>query len=478
MQFDVSRTIFNSQSIKTLALAFVLAIGFSFSAFADEKFDLSPRQSSATVRDVQVVLEVTGDLKLNADGKEVTELPMRVSGRLRYDERTLRPAAGSTSERDARFYHQAKATIAVGGGRHQTELRDDRRLVIADVARGQQTLFSPLGPLTRDDLDLIQTLGSSSLLDRLAPSEPVSLGQQWPHDAIDLAPLLGLDAIHQSDVKSTLRQVESNVAIVDMSGKVSGAIDGVASDMVLKAKYNINVQSRRVTWLAMSIREDRAIGHATPGFDVTARVRVEINDQANSTELAISLLDQLPLDLTPAATLLRHESDLGGFALLHGRDWQVMVDRHDVTVLRMIEKGELIAQCNISTLPSLAPGNRVQLPVFQADIEKALGKNFVQFVEASQQRTQTGHRVLRAVVSGLASELPIQWIYYHISDDEGHQTALVFTMDAKVAEKFGAADQSMIGTFEFVERSAPTPAAANRADTATKPTSNRSTTSR
>jgi hypothetical protein len=294
------------------------------------------------------------------------------------------------------------------------------------------------------------------------------LNAEWTHDAQDLALLLGLDAIHQTDVKSTLRQVEGDVAIIDLSGQVSGAIDGVASDITLKAKYNINLQSHRVTWLAMSIREDRDIGHATPGFEVTARVRVEINDKPASPELNISLLNQLPLDLNSGSTLLRLESQLGGFGLLHARDWQTMVDRHDVTILRMIDQGELIAQCNISSLPDLAAGKRVQLPEFQADIEKALGKNFGQFVEASQQNSESGHRVLRAVVSGLASELPIQWIYYHISDDNGRQAALVFTMDAKVVEKFAGADQSIIGTFAFVDRAAPTPASPG--ETAAKPT--------
>ena len=430
----------------------------SWGETGDGKFDLSTRDSSETVRDIQVVTEVTGELKLNADGKQVNRLPMRVNGTSRYDERTLRARSGDGSKRDARFYQDAKAVIAIGESRLEMGLNTNRKLIVAEVNTANVTLFSPLGPLTRDELELIQTQGNSALLDRLAPTTPVALNADWAHTSNDLAMLLGLDAIHQTDIKSTLRQVEGNVAIIDMAGKASGAIDGVASDIVLKAKYNINLQSHRVTWLAMSIREDRAIGHATPGFDVTARVRVEINEKERSSELSDSLLNELPLDLNLGSTQLQLESKLGGFALLHARDWQMMIDRHDVTVLRMIEQGELIAQCNISSLPGLAIGKRVQLPEFQADIEKTLGKNFGQFVEASQQKNERGYRVLRALVSGLASELPIQWIYYHISDDAGRQTALVFTMDAKLVEKFAAADESIVGTFEFVSRAAPIPA--------------------
>ncbi|MEO8495486.1 MAG: hypothetical protein ABI614_10470, partial [Planctomycetota bacterium] len=366
-------------------------------AIGDEKFDLTTRDSSEAIRDVHVVIEVTGDLKLNADGKQINRVPLRVGGRARYDERTLLARSGDGPKRDVRFYHHAQAVIAIGENRIETGLSDNRKLIVADATSTKLTLFSPLGPLTRDELELIQTQGSSSLLDRLSPAAPVALNAEWTHEARDLAPLLGLDAIHQTDVKSTLRQVENNVAIIDLSGQVSGAIDGVASDISLKAKYNINLQSHRITWLAMSIREDRAIGHATPGFDVTARVRVEISEKPTSSELSESLLKQLPLELDSGSTLLQLSSALGGFSLLHARDWQMMVDRHDVTVLRMLDQGELIAQCNISSLPDLAAGKRVQLPEFQADIEKALAKNFGQFVEASQQKSESGHRVLRAV---------------------------------------------------------------------------------
>jgi hypothetical protein len=478
MQFDVFHPILVSSRskmvnvmrtmIRLTALVILLSSGVSplcQVACGEDKFDLRTQDSSTSIYDVHAVIEVTGDLKLNADGKQINRLPLRVSGRARYDERSIRPRTGNTSRRDARVYRDAQATIAIGENRLEMALNDDRKLIIADVSSTKLTLYSPLGPLTRDELELIQTQGSSSLLDRLAPSSPVALDAEWKHAAQDLALLLGLDAIHQNNVKSTLRQVESDIAIIDMSGQVSGAIDGVASDISLKAKYNINLQSHRVTWLAMSIREARAIGHATPGFDVTARVRVEINEKPVSSELSDALLSQLPLDLNSGSTLLRLDSMLAGFGLLHARDWQMMVDRHDVTILRMIDQGELIAQCNISSLPDLAAGKRVQLPEFQADIEKALGKNFGQFVEASQQKSDSGHRVLRAVVSGLASELPIQWIYYHLSDDNGRQAALVFTMDAKLVEKFGGADQSIVSTFEFGDRAAPTPVSDNSGET-------------
>ena len=44
--------------------------------------------------------------------------------------------------------------------------------------------------------------------------------------------------------------------------------------------------------------------------------------------------------------------------MLHDRRWHVTVDRPELTVLRLVDRGELIAQCNISPAPDAKPGNR------------------------------------------------------------------------------------------------------------------------
>jgi hypothetical protein len=138
-----------------------------------------------------------------------------------------------------------------------------------------------------------------------------------------------------------------------------------------------------------------------------------------------------------------------GFELIHSRNWRVMVDRHDVTILRLIERGDLLAQCNASVLPDVKAGQQLTLESFQTDVQRALGESFGQVEEASQQMTEDGVRVLRAVVSGIVSEIPIQWTYYHLSNAKGQQAAIVFTLEAKLVEQFAGQDQTLVSSFQF-----------------------------
>jgi len=427
---------------------------------AGEDYLLKPSQATGKFQRVKAALEVRGKLKLNADGSGITKLPIKVKGELLYDERML--VADRGRRKHVRYYHEAQATIQVRQTRKQTRLPEDRRLLVSQQGTQSVTLYSPLGPLTRDALELVDIQGSSAVLDQLLPLERVGIGDSWPNDDATIAVLLGLEAVLQNDTTSTLRKIEGPIVIIKMKGVVSGAVGGVSTDIELDAIYNFDRDLGQVTWLAMSLKEQRAIGHAEPGIDATARLRIALTPIDEPPHLTDAALAGLPLDHHEGSELIEFRSQEGGFRFVHGRGWQVMVDRHDVAILRLIERGDLIAQCNASSLPPLKPGQHLQLAAFQTDVERALGDKFGQFTEASQLTTDSGLRVLRAVVSGVVSELPIHWTYYHISNDKGRQMALVFTLDARLTERFAEADQMLIGSLEF--RKPPEPSTAKAGD--------------
>ncbi len=419
---------------------------------AEERLKLVPRTARNQSARVQIVQEVKGDLKLNADGRQVTRLPFSARGEMDYDQRTV--AFDADHRRDVRLYHQATAQIRVGEANQRAQLSPLRRTIVVDCLPKRTQLYSPLGPLTRDQLELIEIQGNPALLDRLLPTEPIAVGDDWQHDDALVAQLFGLDVVRRNELTSTLRAVERDLAVIDFSGTLRGAVAGVPTDVEVKAKYHFERHQQRISWLAMTIKENRSIGHASPGFEVTARIRTSIDPAEVPVELRDSALADLDLKAGAGSLMLEFTSAAGGFRFLHARPWQVMVDRHDVSVLRMIEKGDLIAQCNASKLPNLPAGKRVTLAEFQADIQRALAKEFGEFQQATQGTSADGYRVLRVVVAGQAADLPIQWRYYHISNDAGRQVSVVFTMDAKLIERFAEADRGIITSFAFAEGSA------------------------
>jgi hypothetical protein len=439
------------------ALCVTTALNSSARA-ANDVIDLRPATQAGGYRQAKVVVEVEGKLKLNADGQEVKHLPLKVHGELHYVERVVGQAKQWTDVRLIRSYQTAQAKIRLHESELTNKLRPERQLIAVESSASDSVLFSPNGPLTREELDLIETPGSGLALEALLPTQATKVGGQWPLTEASVARLLGLEAVSQRDVVCTLDSAKDNVAIISLAGKITGAVGGVSSDIELKGKLNFDLKQRAVTWLTLAYKENRAIGHAQPGFEVVVTLRMISAPTKPTADLSDKALAGLTLKRGGGQTLVELHSEAGGFQLSHDRRWSVMLERNDITVLRLVDRGDLVAQCNITPRPALAKDEQLTMEAFQDDVKRVLGKNFEEMVEATEETGDNGLRVLRVVVAGKVGDLPIQWTYYHLSDDKGHRASLVFTLESSLLDRFAHIDRELIGNFRFLADKEPTPA--------------------
>lgn len=445
-----------------------ITLGFGRLGFAQE-VDLRTVPAAGSHQRVKVILDVEGQLKLNADGQGIKHIPIKAQAELEYVERTLQTGNSWADLRTARSYQKATAKIRLRESDLIHELSNGRRLVVLDAGLSQATLFSPLGPLTREELELIEVPAAGLPLTALLPGRSIKVGGQWELEDAVVARLLGLEAVSQQSVVCTLQSIEEGLAIASLEGQAAGAIGGVSSDIELKGKLNFDLRKKAVTWLTLAYKENRAIGHAQPGFEVVTKLRMVTSPSAPAPEVSEEALAGLPTTADSGQALIDLTVDTAGFQLLHDRRWRVMVERHDVTILRLVDRGDLIAQCNISPRPALPKGQQLTLEGFQNDVKQALGTNFGQIVEAAQETNENGILVQRVTAAGSAGDLPIQWTYYHLADEHGHRAALVFTIEGSLVERFAQIDRELVSGFHFLPDKEPTPATTPEEKSADKP---------
>ena len=89
-------------------------------------------------------------------------------------------------------------------------------------------------------------------------------------------------------------------------------------------------------------------------------------------------------------------------------------------------------------------------------------------MNAGESTSRRGHLVYRVEVAGTASELPVRWIYYSLTDTQGHRLALVFTMEGDQVQPFGAADREIVEHLAFVARTSPKTASPTEASNGKK----------
>jgi hypothetical protein len=181
-------------------------------------------------------------------------------------------------------------------------------------------------------------------------------------------------------------------------------------------------------------------------------------------ELSPQMLAAIPLFPTDSNQSIDFASPQLGLAFIHDRRWRVTLHRRDLLVLRMVENGEFLAQCNITPAGSASEEPAVESARFRAQVEQTLSTQGGHVEELSQATTDAGVEMVRIAAAGGAGEVPITWYYYLLTRKSGERYAVVFTLASKQQERFGSGDLDLIGRFEFPAQ----PSAAQR-DSAVTP---------
>lgn len=246
-------------------------------------YTLRSQRKPGQVDKIVTLLEVGGEFKEGVGGKE-RRSPMTGIDSLTYHEMTLK--ADADRPRAVRYYEKADSSVKFREGAHAPSLAEARRLVGVAVNPPGITLFGLREPLTRDELEIIDILGNSLLLDRLLPERPVAVGDSWkPADNVAAA-LLGLDAATHCDVQCVLKEVTKTVARVEFSGGIEGSVNDTTTRIKLKGKYRFDRRTGRIDWFALVTREDRCLSQVAAGFDVTVRFQMTIAPERTPPQLA------------------------------------------------------------------------------------------------------------------------------------------------------------------------------------------------
>lgn len=443
-------------------LTFVVSISPSVVlAAADvERVDLCGRRDANDLARVSVQIEVGGHnlVQTQVDtGKDQAEqrLPMSVAAKLQYDERRLNSLiVGSKDDAPlaVRYYHQAEAVIKAGDSGRTSKLDEDRRLIVTETSSERPELYCPDGPLTRQQLDLIDVVGDSLAFDRLLPGNPVAKDQAWSNDSAAMAQLLTLDSVAVCEVKSILESFNSSYAKIRMAGSVQGTADGAATELELRAVFIYDRTARRVTRFNLAVRERRSIGGATPGIEAVAKLQIRVEPLTNSDKLSDGAIAKATVAAHRPARVLVYESAPLGLRCEHDRHWFVTSEQRETVTMRRVERGDLIAQCTLAALPAKSADRQASLEQFQKDVTFSLGKNFGEIVSTREWQNAAGLYCYELVARGFVEEVPVEWHYFLLAPQSGERVSVAITLEKPMVDRIGQADRALVESMKLFPR--------------------------
>ena len=414
---------------------------------------------------VDLEMELSGVIKVrqeraNPDPKQKNPYDERTlrqtaTARHQFQERTLEASKTGLVDKSAREYLTAQAQFTSDKEKSEHILRAKRRFMIAHRFKDQGFVYCPDGILTREELELTEhfdTLGLPGLL----PARPVKVGDSWKPANAAVQTLLDLDGLVGQDLTCKLDKVEKELASVSVTGTASGIALGAAVKMKVTASYQFDLKAKHLTALTWKQNDEREQGPVSPAFQaeiVTTMKRTPIAPEDAEDLDDVRLIKVEPIPPQPLTRLLFAEP-AGRYELVYERDWHIVGRSEQQLVMRLMDRGDFVAQLTITPWKKAEPGKHISEEEFKEAMSKTIGWEQEDTPEKGKEvpDPRTSYWIYQFGASGTLNGTKAVQYFYMVAGPQGDQVLMTFTMSPSQAAKLNTRDLPLVRGLTFSEK--------------------------
>jgi hypothetical protein len=411
----------------------------------------SPRPGDCYKYDLSMSLK--GELRVNRDSKTVA-IPITASADHHFVERILEAKEKSLPEKAARHYGMAKSSITVDGSTSGHAIRDDRRLIVAQRQKDQFLAYSPAGPMTRDELDVVSEHFDTLAVTGVLPHVEVATGDTWKIENYVAQSLCQFEALISSELTAKLDEITDGYASISIGGKASGIELGALAKVTVSARAKYEILPKRLVSLEWTQKDERDQGPVSPAATLETTTIVKRVSVEQPRELSDSALESIPpgFDVPLNLTLVYHRDAESHYDVAVSREWHLVAqtDRH--LVLRLIERGDLVAQVALTPWTKADAGKHISPDDFKQAMAQAPGWQLDEVLEANEVPAENGRWMYRISARGMMEDVKVVQTVYIIANTDGEQVVATFTMKPGQVAKLGSRDLSLVGSIGFPKK--------------------------
>jgi hypothetical protein len=151
-----------------------------------------------------------------------------------------------------------------------------------------------------------------------------------------------------------------------------------------------------------------------------------------------------------ALQLVEYRHPKGKFELNYSRDWQVVGEPDGRLILRLMDRGDFVAQATITPWTPAEKGKHLSPDEFRAAMAEAPGWEAEKELQAGEvPGGGEGRWVYRVSMQGKADGVAVLQNFFLIAGPNGDQVVVAVTLTPKKAEQLGGRDLSLAGSVEL-----------------------------
>lgn len=286
--------------------------------------------------------------------------PITIAGHsaIEYDERVL-ASADPQVEKAIRIYRRIELERKLGDQPQDASLRQGVRRLVVLRSKSGKVPFSPDGPLTWGEIDLIRADLFTPALSSLLPEKPVRNGDRWQAGGMAVQELTDIDKLEEGGLECKLEEITTLAgrrhARVGLSGNVRGINEDGPTRQQIEGYFFFDLESNHLSYL--SFKGVHSLLDSSGKESGRIEGRFVLTRQANqrSADLSDQALTGVVVEPNADNTLLLYDNPDLGVRLLYPRRWRVgAVQGRQVVLDEVNGNGLLITLEPAARVPSAA----------------------------------------------------------------------------------------------------------------------------
>ena len=284
------------------------------------------------------------------------------------------------------------------------------------------------------------------------PGKEVKVGDIWKIGNVAAQALCLFEGLVENDLTGKLTEVKNGEATIAVTGTARGIELGAQAKMTVTATARFDTNRKQLTALEWKQKDDRDQGPASPALtaDTTiALTRKSIEEPRELTDVALAGVPQ-GFDVPAALTQVAIRNVKGRFDLNAGRDWQVVSQTDARLVLRLLDRGDFVAQATFTPWAKADAGKHMDIKDFKEQMLASPGWQAEDVLQEGDLPNQAeGRYVYRLTARGEMEGTKVVQCFYLVAGPKGDQVVVVFTLKLTQVNKLGARDLELVGGLEL-----------------------------
>jgi hypothetical protein len=274
-------------------------------------------------------VELAGSLTLPGEKDQAAARALGVTGTsaIEYDERILDTSADGSVQKTLRIFRRIDFQRRIGDRPQETTIRPSVRRMVVLRLKNAEVPFSPDGPMTWGEIDLVRTDVFTPALAGLLPDKAVRPGEHWIATTSAVQELTDMERIDEGQVECRFEQITTlsgrRHARVAFTGTVRGINEDGPNRQQLDGYLFFDLESNHLSYVSLKgiswlmDKDGKEMGRIEGQFVLTRQAHTRAADLANEA------LKNVTLEANADNTLLLYENPDLGIRFLYPRRWRV-----------------------------------------------------------------------------------------------------------------------------------------------------------